>query len=691
MNNEIFNELENSIININVPETLEIINKLKKDIEGLDHKPVDDFLDEMLLFLEMLMGEPSKSVINSLLACKEFICPVFEDIYNNKELNIEQEKMREILANLLTSQFDTDEEECADIEDTAIEGNATGKEELPHTPTTLNEAVPSEMLPDFIEEALENLNNSEVALLELEENPYNKENLNEVFRNFHNIKGISGFVGLDDIKELAHKTEDLLNDVRNGVFTLEGPFAQIVLEALDMLKSMVNALKTSSEKNQKPDGFDNLISGLKNRKKLCEPTDSSDIKVKLTREIQTLTDTSTTTEESKDQQGDNKIKVSTTKLDSLIDAVGELVIANSMVAGEEDIQDSTNQRLTSNFAHMGKIIKGLQELSMGLRMVSLKTTFQKMARLVRDLSVKSHNQIKFSYSGQDTEVDRNVVDAIANPLVHMMRNSVDHGIENPEERLKKGKPAQGHIDLAAYHEGGNVVIKLYDDGRGLNKKKIISKAIEIRLINTDGSELSDREVFNIIFQPGFSTADQITDISGRGVGMDVLKRNIEQLRGRIEIFSKEGEGTTFIIRLPLTLAIIDAMVISVANERYIIPTLSIIESLRPAPDQLSTITGKGEVIILRGEVLPLFHLSNIFDINGAKTNPNEGLVIIVAGENSNYGILVDELLGQQQVVIKSLGSIFSNIEGIAGGAILGDGKIAIILDTARLIKLIKSL
>ncbi len=380
------------------------------------------------------------------------------------------------------------------------------------------------------------------------------------------------------------------------------------------------------------------------------------------------------------------MKVSTQRMDNLIDAVGELVISAAMVFQEKEITDTTNPRLARNISQMGKIVRELQEMAMSLRMVSVKATFQKMARIVRDLSVKTKVPVEFTFSGEDTELDRNVVEEIGNPLVHMVRNAVDHGIEPPAERKALGKPERGNVHLASYQEGGSVIIKLTDDGRGLNKEKILAKAKKTGLIKSD-AELTDKEIFNLIFHPGFSTADRVTDVSGRGVGMDVVKRNIDNLRGRTEITSEPGKGTAFTVRLPLTLAIIDGVVVRVSGEKYIIPTLSIIESIRAKEEQLATIVGKGEIFNIRGELLPLFRLHRLFDLHGARENPTEGLIVVLAGDGGNCALLVDELIGKQQVVIKSLDHTFKQLEGISGAAIMGDGRVALILDTQRITKL----
>jgi two-component system chemotaxis sensor kinase CheA len=288
-------------------------------------------------------------------------------------------------------------------------------------------------------------------------------------------------------------------------------------------------------------------------------------------------------------------------------------------------------------------------------------------------------------TGEDTELDKNVVDKIGDPLVHMVRNAVDHGLEPTEQdRLAAGKPAKGRIELRAFHKGGNICIEIEDDGRGLDRDTILAKAVERGLVR-DGENLSDREVHNLIFEPGFSTAKQVTDISGRGVGMDVVRRNIEELRGTCEIISEAGVGSRFQIKLPLTLAIIEGMVVSCGGEHYIVPTLSVVRLVRPNRDDLSHVFDRGEMLAYEDQHLPLFRLGQLFGVP-AETDPEKAVVVVIEDEGKKIGLLADELLGQQSIVIKSLGEAMQDTEGVAGGAIMSNGNVALILDVAGLIK-----
>jgi len=355
----------------------------------------------------------------------------------------------------------------------------------------------------------------------------------------------------------------------------------------------------------------------------------------------------------------------------------------AMVRANPLISQLSDPKLTKDFAQLSRITSELQKTAMSMRMVPIRQTFQKMIRLVRDLSKKTGKSVDLVMEGEETEIDRNMVDSIYDPLVHMMRNSVDHGVQVPAERESLGKPGRGTVHLRAYQKGGNMVIEIEDDGQGLNTNKIRQKAMERDLIS-EHDNLSDHELNNLIFLPGFSTADQITDVSGRGVGMDVVKKAVEKMRGKVEVFSESGNGSQFVIRLPLTLAIIDGIIVRVGKERYIIPTTAIQESLKPRVEQYNTVHGRGETLMIRESLVPIIRLYQLFGVEPMQTDPCEGIVVVVEAEGKQRAILVDELLGKQEVVIKNLGGL-QDIQGVAGGTILGDGQVGLILDLVGLI------
>jgi two-component system chemotaxis sensor kinase CheA len=369
-----------------------------------------------------------------------------------------------------------------------------------------------------------------------------------------------------------------------------------------------------------------------------------------------------------------------------VELVGELVIAQSLVSQHPDLANLRSRQLTRNLSQLSQIALELQKIAMSLRMVAIKGTFQKMIRLVRDLNAGTGKDVDLVISGEDTEMDRTMVEELADPLMHMIRNSVDHGIESPEKRAAAGKSAKGTVRLSAFHQGGSIVVEIADDGAGLNTKRILDKAVE-RGVVAPGAALSDSEIHDLIFAPGFSTAETITGISGRGVGMDVVKQNISKMRGKIEIDSTPGSGTTFRIFLPLTLAIIDGLIARVGEERYIFPTLSVCESFRPTPDMITRVQGKGEVVKVRDRLRPILRLYSHFNVEPRTKDPCEGLLIVVESANQQRCVMVDELIGKQEVVIKSLDERFKSNRCLAGAAILGDGRVGLILDPRELVQI----
>ena len=371
------------------------------------------------------------------------------------------------------------------------------------------------------------------------------------------------------------------------------------------------------------------------------------------------------------------VRVDRERLDKMINQIGELVIGTSMV--EQDWSKFHPDMESAALVQLGKIVRDLQEMSLSLRMVPIAASFQKMTRIVRDLSHRLGKQIHLETEGEDTELDKTVVDQIGDPLLHMVRNSVDHGIELPEERIAAGKSPEGTICLKAYHQGGNFIIEIQDDGKGLDRDRILRKAIE-RGIVSEHDNLSDEEIYGLIFSAGFSTAEQVTDVSGRGVGMDVVRRNVEALQGSISIRSQKGQGCRMIVRLPLTLAILDGLLVRVANDSYVIPLLSVVESINQKDRDIKSVLSKGEVITLRGEIVPLLRLDRILNMRQSHDTTNSNLLVIVEDQGRKYSLAVDELLGQQQVVIKNLEANFQKVPGVAGATILGDGRVALILD-----------
>jgi two-component system, chemotaxis family, sensor kinase CheA len=597
---------------------------------------------------------------------------------------------------------------------------------------------------DFITESTEHVETAESALLELENHPADAELINKIFRAFHTVKGMAGFLNLAEIQALAHSSESLLDLTRKGQLVLAGDSSDVVFEAIDSLKKMLAGLKEAVETSKPVGAHEPLAALLEKLKAAAEgrvaaspvaaaesktparsaepvknqapasapepvkdqtpasapaaaesqptsypaaaaPAPESDRKLDAILEDPTGSQKKTAGS-STTHTTDDKIKVSTTRLDNLVNLAGELVIAQLMVAEEINGGQAHGHGLVQRVAHQGKIVRELQELSMAMRMVPVQGVFQKMSRMARDLSRKAGKQVDFITSGEETELDRTVVDKIADPLVHMVRNALDHGIEPSDVRIQAGKDPTGHVELRAFYQAGNIVIEMEDDGKGLDKDRIVKKAVEQGLAEA-GQELSEEEAFKLIFAPGLSTAEKVTSISGRGVGMDVVKKNIEALRGRIEIASTKGKGTTFTIRLPLTLAVIDGQVVRIGDNRYIVPINSIVRSLRPTREQISTVQNRGEVLLERGALIPLVRTYKLFGVSPSTDDPTKALVVVVEADGRKCCLLVDDLLAQQQVVIKSLGEAMGRVRGVYGGAIMGDGKVTLILDIPGLVEL----
>jgi two-component system, chemotaxis family, sensor kinase CheA len=652
-----------------------------------------------------------------------------------------------------------------------------------------------ELLGEFVNEANEHLDNADVHLLTIETDPQDAEALNAVFRAFHTIKGVAGFLALDDVLALSHEAENLLDRARKHDLVLEGGCIDVTFDAVDMLKRLIahvaEALASRGVLEAEASLHDLIariraaISGEDIKAAPVPPVDpgqklgevlvekgvasetavadalhqqqldmsceklgelllseniltrsqldsalkeqaarSGDVKLgELLLELGLVTKEDLGRELEKQEKGPAKppvgellvksgaaapkdvaqalrgqkqqravevretVKVESDRLDRMIDLIGEMVIAESMVSQSPELAEHLSSDMTRHLNQLDKITRELQEMGTSLRMVPVRGTFQKMARLVRDVAKKAGKNVGFSMRGEDTELDKSVVDKIGDPLVHMVRNSVDHGIEKTaEERIAAGKSPAGTVELRAFHKGGSILIEIEDDGKGLDREAILAKARE-RGIVREGETPTDSEVWKLIFEAGFSTAKEVTDVSGRGVGMDVVRRNIDSLRGQIDIKSEKGKGSVFSIRLPLTLAIIDGMVIRAGEERYILPTLSVVRSIQPQADDLLTVVEQGEVLSLQGELIPMFRLHRLFDLHEAQEDPSKALVVIVEDGGKRAGIMVDELLGQQQIVIKSLGETMRGLQGVSGGAIMSDGRVGIILDVGGLVRM----
>jgi two-component system, chemotaxis family, sensor kinase CheA len=751
------------------------------DIEQLCHRSED-----------VLSGGVPAGAADFLLAAKDWLVRRFRHAAGRGEA---PESVDEILKKLSAIEGQPAAEQGEQIVEEVTPAPVTYR-----ALTVVPEDVDTSLLGDFVSEAREHLDAADLHLLTLETCPEDSEAINAVFRAFHTIKGVAGFLGLEAVNDVAHEAESLLDRARKGTLVLAGAVIDVVFDAADALKRLVElqaAFLATGEIPEADASMGELLeriraaaagqleastpagaeagkpvgqllvergvaseaaisAALKKQAEAARPRKLGELLVdakaitqekiasalceqEVADEAQKLGEILTSKGEVSAEAisaalvkqveprqkpllgeilvkeegvpaGDvaralrsqkptrsstgfinvkNTVKVDAERLDRLVDAIGELVIAESMVSqsAREGTVNGSAGKLLSQLSQLDKITRELQEMGTGLRMVPVRATFQKMARLVRDLAKKSGKRVNFSMTGEDTELDKSVVDQIGDPLVHMVRNAVDHGIEeSPEARRAAGKGPDGRIQLRAYHKGGNIYIEIVDDGRGLDREKLLAKARERGLIS-GGEGMSDREVFNLIFEPGFSTAAKVTAVSGRGVGMDVVRRNVEALHGQVEIRSEKGKGSTITMRLPLTLAIIDGMVVGVASDRYIIPTLSIVRSVRPEAGQIETVLGRGEMLKLHGSLLPLFRMHQLFTLQGAESDATRALAVVVEDDGKQTALLVDELLGQQQIVIKSLGGALQGTPGLSGGAIMPDGAVGLILDVSGLVRM----
>lgn len=381
--------------------------------------------------------------------------------------------------------------------------------------------------------------------------------------------------------------------------------------------------------------------------------------------------------------GDTSIRVAVEKVDQLINLVGELVITQSMLAQRSSALDPVvHGDLLNSMGQLERNARDLQESVMSIRMMPMEYVFSRFPRLVRDLAAKLGKEVELTLQGSSTELDKSLIERIIDPLTHLVRNSLDHGIEHPEDRVAAGKTAVGNLTLSAEHQGGNICIEVIDDGAGLNRERILAKALSQGLSVSDS--MTDEEVGMLIFAPGFSTAEKVTDVSGRGVGMDVVKRNIQEMGGHVEIYFQKGKGTTIRILLPLTLAILDGMSVKVDGEVFILPLNAVMESLQPQSEDLYPLAGGERVLQVRGEYLPLIELYQVFDVENAKTDATQGIVVILQSAGRRYALLVDQLIGQHQVVVKNLESNYRKVPGVSGATILGDGSVALIVDVSAL-------
>jgi two-component system chemotaxis sensor kinase CheA len=519
-------------------------------------------------------------------------------------------------------------------------------------------AADMELLRDFVMRANELLEEADGHLLVLEKRPDDGETLNAAFRAFHTIKGMAGFLALTRIEECAHDTETVLDAPRRGG-ALEREGFDKVFAGIDTMKALVATVLPGRGASAPA------------------PADLADESAPAAAAGPSIGPA---------RAAVKTVRVEEDRLDNLLDAIGELVVAEAIFSASAHAEEGGLGALAPQLARLDKITRGLQEMATSLRMLPMRGTFVRMSRLIRDLSHKAGKEVTFVTSGEDTELDKGVVDAISDPLIHILRNAVDHGIESPEERVAAGKPAAGRVEITAFHSGGRIHLQVSDDGRGFDTEAIVAAARKRGLIGAD-ERPSERAALDLVFAPGLSTAASVNDVSGRGVGMDVVRRTVDALHGDVDVRSEPGRGTRISIRLPLTLAIIDGMVIRVGGERYVVPLPSIERSVRPTAEHLSSVMGRGRMLAVGEELVPLVSLADTFEVDGAEADPEHGIVVVVSEGGDRAGLVACEILGQQQIVIKPLGDGLRDTRGIAGGAVMPDGQVGLIVDVTGLLSL----
>jgi two-component system chemotaxis sensor kinase CheA len=569
-----------------------------------------------------------------------------------------------------------------------------------------------EMKISFIDEARQLLEAAEQCFLDLESTRGNGDVLENIFRLAHNMKGTSRAVGFGEVAEFTHNLENLLLRLKEGKLSVDDETVNLLLECNDHLKMMVDTLSIDMDAK-----FDSRELSGKIMTKLeggsigtGSMTKAShhfelDSGVEITEQTPVVEYSEPIPEPSNNEaqvppagdsggkkpppggqsQVEESIRVSVNRLEKLSDFIGELVILQTVL--NQHRAEIASPLLQKTVQQLSKISKEIQDISMSLRMIPLKQTFAKLQRIVRDTSKALDKEVELHLEGEGTEVDKTVLEQVSDPLVHIIRNAIDHGIESTAERLQVGKSKEGHVLIRAFHQGNNLVIEVTDDGRGLNPRKIMKKAVQKGIVS-EGTQLSDYDAIQLIFEPGFSTKDQVSEISGRGVGLDVVKTNVERLGGQVQLDSEAGHGSCFRILLPLTLAIIDGMVVRSGDERYVVPIANVQETVQPKREDVNVVSGRGEVLNIRDTTIPLVRLSTILRSSNSQGNREawQCIAIIANSRRQPFAILVDDILRQQQIVIKKLGAEIRIQKGLAGSAILGDGKPALILDLNELME-----
>lgn len=588
-----------------------------------------------------------------------------------------------------------------------------------------------ELLEGFLTETAELLEKMDDDLVALEKMPHEMDLLNGIFRSIHTVKGASSFLGFDLLVKITHKTEDVLNRLRKDELTVTPEIMDVILEAVDHIKLLVNDIRNGEVVERELDEIINkLIPYISDTfresavlhmetKPACESPGSE---IETTVKKNEVADGASPCQETpciepvaspappvpkpapskaapprgEDLSDNTTVRIDVKRLDDLMNQVGEIVLERNRV-----LQMNIDYQSRENIANFGEefsklakridfVTSELQMQVLKIRMIPVEKVFKKFPRIVRNLSRDLGKEVDLEIIGEETELDRSVVDEIGDPLIHLIRNALDHGVENPEDRVAAGKARTGKVVLSATHEGNHIIISIKDDGKGIDPEKLARKALDKGLVTEDQlAGMSGKEILDLVFLPGFSTKEKATDVSGRGVGMDVVKTNIRKLNGIIEIRSEVGKGSEFILKLPLTLAIIQSLLVDVENEVYSIPLAAVLETLKVETSSFHKVGGQ-EVLKLRDSVLPLLRLQKLFGVQQCESSVEQRYVVIIGVAEKRMGLIVSRLLGQQEVAIKSLGKYLANAPGIAGSTIMGDGRVALIVDPAGIIDMEES-
>lgn len=621
-----------------------------------------------------------------------------------------------------------DREQEKNLVDQIISGEAEVREE-----------VDPELVTDFLVETKEHLETIEMLVLALETDPGNMESIHGVFREFHTIKGLAGFVNQELVRTIAHQTETLLDECRKGQLRINKRIIDLILASADFIRKICDNLDIIQDSNfhfiveahldiirnrkfdtnQEPNNnrievadqgpTEENVTGEKIGETLVgqgriEQKELDEILEKQSNEYQDLKPGQGVKEKQASAQDvleslrfqetmqkksgldSGYIRVPTFKIDNLVDMMGEMLITQSLIEQEAVKRFGTNDSFISNLSRMGRIAKDLQNLSMSLRMVSLKSTFQKLNRVGRDTIEELHKNVILRFDGEETEIDRNVADRILDPLIHLLKNAISHGIESEEERTAKGKPPLGLVSILAYSKRGNVYIEVADNGRGLSTERIYQKGVERGLINPANS-YTEEEIIDLIFQPGFSTAEKVDNVSGRGVGLDVVKTEITRIGGRVEVNNHPGQGCTFVLRIPINLAAINGTIVEIMGNHYIIPTVNVKQIIKPEPDQWVKVSGVTKMIRIRDQVIGVIPIAEIFGVEDVKLEEFAQLVVVIELDQKLKALPVQGIEGRREIVVKSLGEEFVKLNFVSGASILGDGKVSLILDVENLFKM----